>query len=125
MTVINRTLFKSNLHPKIALLHRTYHENVDGEFIETTEELGEVWARVQRISHLPRKYVVNRDVLEEENVRQIYKVVMRKTTNRNARHAYLSALRWNYKILDIFVPFQESDCGNWLEGIAVERKKEV
>jgi head-tail adaptor len=125
MSVTNKTLFKSNLYPKIGLLSRRYQENDDGDFTETIEELGNVWAKVKEISHLPKKYMDSSYNLEDEKVRRIYKIVMRKTINRNARHAYLSALRWNYKILDIFVPFQESDCGKWLEGIAVECKKEV
>lgn len=125
MSVTNMTLFKNNFHPKITLLAKNYHENEDGDFTETFEELGEVWAKVETISHLPRKLNNLQFRQEEINMCQIYKVVMRKTRIRNARHAYLSALRWNHKILDIFVPFQTSDCGNWLEGIAVECKKEM
>jgi|GEM_PF-2403905 len=123
MTVAKRTLLINDLRERVTLFNRKIVQNDDGNMEEIYDPITTVWAKIEAISG-PAK--ITPDVwheMESYKINGIFKIVMRKINDRIARHAYLYALGWNHKVLDILIPFQEQENKRWLEGIAVEYRK--
>lgn len=124
MSVAKRSHSIGQFRHKIILLCRKIIENTDGEMEESYQEIGAAWAKIEPISSFARNNADYWYALETKKIDGMFKIIMRNNNNRNARHAYLNALGWNHKILDILIPFQIYENEKWIEGIAVEYRKE-
>lgn len=123
MSVTKRSHSIGDFRHRIVLLYRKNIENIDGYIEEVDYEIACVWAKIEPISGFFRD---NQDLwhsLKTQKIDGMFKIIMRNNDNRIDRHAYLNALRWNHKILDILIPFQIYENGKWIEGIAVEYRK--
>ena len=124
MSVAKKSHSIGEFHHRIVLLSRKIIENYDGEMEELHQEIGSAWAKIEPLPGFSKDYADFWHDLKTQKIDGIFRIIMRNNNNRNARHAYLNALRWNHKILDILIPFQIYENGKWIEGIAVEYKKE-
>jgi len=123
MSVTKRSHSIGDFRHRIVLLYRKNIENIDGYIEEVDQEIASVWAKIEPTSGFLRD---NQDLwhnLKTQKIDGMFKIIMRNNDNRIDRHAYLNALRWNHKILDILIPFQIYENGKWIEGIAVEYRK--
>jgi head-tail adaptor len=125
MSVAKKSHSISDFRQRIVLLHRKIIEKHDGEMEEVYEEKESVWAKIEPITGVVRNNPNLWHNLEMQKIEGMFKIIMRNMDDKTARNAYLNALRWNHKILDILVPFQIYENGKWLEGIAVEYRKET
>ena len=123
MTVAKRSHSISDFRHRIVLLYKKIIENYDEEVEEIHQEIEQVWAKIEPISGFVRDDLDFWHSLKTPKIDGMFKITMRNNNNRIARHAYLNALRWNSKILDILIPFQIYENGKWIEGIAVEYRK--
>lgn len=124
MNVAKRSHSIGEFRHKIVLIFRKIIENPDGEMEEFHQEIGGAWAKIEPLPGFSKDYADFWHDLKTQKIDGIFRIIMRNKNNRNARHAYLNALRWNHKILDILIPFQTYENGKWIEGIAVECRKE-
>jgi hypothetical protein len=113
------------LRNKITLLEIKKTENDEGFVKEQILERENSWAYIEEMFIKDRKNFGFLGNYNFSKVLGVYKIAMRKNFNRNARHAYHNALRWNHKILSIVNSFQEDPSGRWLQAVAVDCGKEA
>ena len=123
MSVVKKSHLISDFRHRIVLLYKKIIENHDGEMEETHQKIGSVWAKIEPISGFTRNGADLWHSLETQKIDGMFKITMRNGDGRIARNAYLNALGWNHKILDILIPFQIYENGKWTEGIAVDYRK--
>ncbi|MBY0281715.1 MAG: hypothetical protein K2W94_06105 [Alphaproteobacteria bacterium] len=124
MSVIKRSHSLSDFRHRVVLIHRKIIVNCDEEIEEIDQEISSVWAKIEPLSSFTSDSLDHWHSLKTEKIDGMFKITMRNSDNRIARHAYLNAIRWNHKILDILIPFQIYENGKWIEGIAVECRRE-
>jgi hypothetical protein len=123
MSVAKRSHSISDFRHRIVLLYRKIIENYDVDIEEIDQEIGSVWAKIEPLFGFVKDGLDFWHSLKTEKIDGMFKITMRNVNNRIAIHAYLNAVRWNHKILDILIPFQIYENGKWIEGIVVEYRK--
>ncbi len=105
---------------KITLLNIKKIENDEGFVFEQKEVGPDAWVFIKQVSGKNQKFGEKYGNLPFSKILGTYKIVMQKNFNRNARHAYHNALRWNHKILTIVNSLQEDPSGRWIQLTAVD-----
>lgn len=109
-----------NLRTRADLLRATPYEDDEGQITYTYEVLGHVWCAVERLDKTPYENIAKQSVTAGCKVIRFYKIIMRKYFSRNARHAYVNALRFNGRVLSIMAPFEQDGGGLFYEAIAAD-----
>jgi hypothetical protein len=109
-----------NLRIRAELLRATPQEDDDGQITYTYAVLGTVWCAVERVEKTPYENMAKQSVTAGCKVIRFYKIIMRRYFSRDARHAYINALRFKGKVLPILAPFEQDGEGIFYQAIAAD-----
>ena len=109
----------SDFSERVQAFYGYHTEEDDGDFTLILKEGGWFWAKITPLSF--QQNTTNDQAAPYQNR---YEIVMRKKHISNTRHAYLTQLRWNHKLLDIYTPWLETSNLDCIKCLAKERTEE-
>lgn len=109
----------SDFSERVQALYGDCKQEDDGDITLTLKEGEWFWAKITPLSF--QQNTANDEAPPYQNR---YEIVMRKKHTSNTRHAYLTQLRWNHKLLDKYTPWLETSESTCIRCLAKESDKE-
>lgn len=104
------------LSERIQAFQAIHDEKMDGEFVIKYAPIGWFWAQITPLSYAEKEAKSLAETCESR-----YEIVMRKKDIYHTGHAYISRVGWNHKLLDMYTPWREKQCKNYVLGLALSR----
>lgn len=106
----------ANLSERIQAFRAIHDEKNDGELVIKYHPIGWFWARITPLAYTEKEAKNLAETCESR-----YEIVMRKKDIYHTRHAYISRLRWKHKLLDMYTPWREKCCKDYVLGLALSK----